>query len=193
MSQSLVLAYQRSYLGNRHAAQMMHEDNMAVQLSAQICGCVPSSACLCTSKSSIIPVLQWLQKQLYTLTQAREIAHSADGMQTQATLQSVHSAFLMGPKERAVYLRRPLPKGRHAAEQSGEEEAGTVAGTNAAALRAWLRQVSNHVHNQCTCVATFSVFILLFIMPTHRVFVQTCRTQQCCSTAGLHHYCFMFN
>lgn len=47
----------------------------------------------------------------------------------------------MGPKERAVYLRRPLPKGRHAAEQSGEEEAGTVAGTNAAALRAWLRQV----------------------------------------------------
>lgn len=48
----------------------------------------------------------------------------------------------MGPKERAVYLRRPLPKGRHAAEQSGEEEAGTVAGTNAAALRAWLRQVS---------------------------------------------------
>jgi len=70
MSQSLVLAYQRSYLSNRHAAQMMHEDNMAVQLSAQICGCVPSSACLCTSKSSIIPVLQWLQKQLYTLTQA---------------------------------------------------------------------------------------------------------------------------
>ena len=41
-----------------------------------------------------------------------------------------------------MYLRRPLPKGRHAAEQSGEEEAGTVAGTNAAALRAWTRQVS---------------------------------------------------
>ena len=79
-------------------------------------------------------------------------------MQTQATLQSVHSAFLMGPKERAVYLRRPLPKGRHAAEQSGEEEAGTVAGTNAAALRAWLRQVSNHVHNQCTCSSLFCLY-----------------------------------
>ncbi len=80
------------------------------------------------------------------------LSWQADGMQIQATLQSVHSAFLMGPKERAVYLRRPLPKGRHAAEQSGEEEAGTVAGTNAAALRAWLRQVSKHAHNQTALV-----------------------------------------
>lgn len=62
-------------------------------------------------------------------------------MQTLASLQSVRSAFGMGPKERAVYLRRPVPKGRQVVEQSGEEEAGTVAGTNAAALRAWLRQV----------------------------------------------------
>ena len=61
----------------------------------------------------------------------------------QAALQSVHSAFVMGPKERAVYLRKPVPKGPHAAEQSGEEEAGTLAGTNAAALRAWLRQVAS--------------------------------------------------
>ena len=67
---------------------------------------------------------------------------SADGMQTLASLQSVRSAFGMGPKERAVYLRRPVPKGRQVVEQSGEEEAGTVAGTNAAALRAWLRQVA---------------------------------------------------
>ena len=63
-------------------------------------------------------------------------------MQTLASLQSVRSAFGMGPKERAVYLRRPVPKGRQVVEQSGEEEAGTVAGTNAAALRAWLRQVT---------------------------------------------------
>ena len=93
-----------------------------------------------------------LHKHVYTLTLASQIQGVADGMQVQATLQSVHSAFLMGPKERAVYLRRPLPKGRHAAEQSGEEEAGTVAGTNAAALRAWLRQVSNHAHNQTAFV-----------------------------------------
>ena len=64
-------------------------------------------------------------------------------MQTLASLQSVRSAFGMGPKERAVYLRRPVPKGRQVVEQSGEEEAGTVAGTNAAALRAWLRQVGS--------------------------------------------------
>lgn len=51
----------------------------------------------------------------------------------------------MGPKERAVYLRKPIPKGRHAAEQSGEEEAGTLAGTNAAALRAWIRQVGQNL------------------------------------------------
>ncbi len=93
-----------------------------------------------------------LQNQLHTINLATYIQDVADGMQTQATLQSVHSAFLMGPKERAVYLRRPLPKGRHAAELSGEEEAGTVAGTNAAALRAWLRQVSNHAHNQTALV-----------------------------------------
>lgn len=74
--------------------------------------------------------------------------------QTQATLQSVHSAFLMGPKERAVYLRRPLPKGRHAAEQSGEEEAGTVAGTNAAALRAWLRQIRESIYQSLGLMST---------------------------------------
>ena len=65
-------------------------------------------------------------------------------LQMQSALQSVHSAFVMGPKERAVYLRKPVPKGPHAAEQSGEEEAGTLAGTNAAALRAWLRQVNHN-------------------------------------------------
>lgn len=67
------------------------------------------------------------------------------GVQTLASLQSVRSAFLMGPKERAVYLRRPVPRGRQVVEQSGEEEAATVAGTNAAALRAWLRQVRHAV------------------------------------------------
>ena len=70
----------------------------------------------------------------------------------QSALQSLHGAFVMGPKERAVYLRKPVPKGRHAAEQSGEEEAGTLAGTNAAALRSWLRQVRScepiHVHHR---------------------------------------------
>lgn len=64
-------------------------------------------------------------------------------LQMQSALQSLHGAFEMGPKERAVYLRKPVPKGRHAAEQAGEEEAGTLAGTNAAALRAWIRQVSS--------------------------------------------------
>jgi len=119
---------------------------VAVSSAALVCAhpsCNPQSFLYCNGyKSSFTPLPK----------------HSADGMQTQATLQSVHSAFLMGPKERAVYLRRPLPKGRHAAEQSGEEEAGTVAGTNAAALRAWLRQVSNHVHNQCTCSSLFCLY-----------------------------------
>ena len=68
------------------------------------------------------------------------------GMQALASLQSVRSAFVMGPKERAVYLRRPVPRGRQVVEQSGEEEAATVAGTNAAALRAWLRQVGQPHH-----------------------------------------------
>lgn len=71
-----------------------------------------------------------------------QVAKQAWWLQMQSALQSVHSAFVMGPKERAVYLRKPVPKGPHAAEQSGEEEAGTLAGTNAAALRSWLRQVS---------------------------------------------------
>lgn len=64
-------------------------------------------------------------------------------VQTLASLQSVRSAFVMGPKERAVYLRRPVPKGRQVVEQTGEEEASGIAGTNAAALRAWLRQVGS--------------------------------------------------
>lgn len=74
------------------------------------------------------------------------------GMQTLASLQGVRSAFLMGPKERAVYLRRPVPRGRQVVEQSGEEEAATVAGTNAAALRAWLRQVG-HAHQPMALIA----------------------------------------
>ena len=86
---------------------------------------------------NVCPVVCVATSQLLVLMPAVKCC-----MQIQAGLQSVHSAFLMGPKERAVYLRRPLPKGRHAAEQCGEEEAGTVAGTNAAALRAWLRQVT---------------------------------------------------
>lgn len=134
----------------------MHEYDMAVQLSASSQhGYVPSSACLGSPNLQLFLCCNgMLQKQLHTLTLATQIQGVADGMQTQATLQSVHSAFLMGPKERAVYLRRPLPKGRHAAEQSGEEEAGTVAGTNAAALRAWLRQVSNHAHTQTALVCS---------------------------------------
>ena len=71
----------------------------------------------------------------------------------QLALQSLHGAFTMGPKERAVYLRKPVPKGRHAAEQSGEEEAGTLAGTNAAALRAWIRQVG--VRPVCLCSSIY--------------------------------------
>lgn len=81
-------------------------------------------------------------------------------MQTLASLQSVRSAFGMGPKERAVYLRRPVPKGRQVVEQSGEEEAGTVAGTNAAALRAWLRQV--------VMPAVFSIILALAVCHTSK-------------------------
>ena len=79
-------------------------------------------------------------------------------MQTLASLQSVRSAFGMGPKERAVYLRRPVPKGRQVVEQSGEEEAGTVAGTNAAALRAWLRQVAISAVFSFILVLSLSIF-----------------------------------
>ncbi len=69
MLKSLVFAYQRSHLSNKHAAQMMHEYDMAAQLSAQSQrGCVLSSACLWTSKlQSFLHCNGMLQKQLHTL------------------------------------------------------------------------------------------------------------------------------
>lgn len=105
------------------------------------------------------PMNDHVDWMLPTLLRVCACLHAVWTPQTQAALQAVHSAFLMGPKERAVYLRKPLPKGRHAAEQSGEEEAGTVAGTNAAALRAWLRQVRESMYQSlgllCSSVSRF--------------------------------------
>lgn len=96
-----------------------------------------ASPCLCSLTSQALDQLLSVQRSSANCVML--------GMQTLASLQGVRSAFLMGPKERAVYLRRPVPRGRQVVEQSGEEEAATVAGTNAAALRAWLRQVG-HAH-----------------------------------------------
>lgn len=105
------------------------------------------------------PLTEHVDWMLPTLLRVCTCLHAVWTPETLASLQSVRSAFLMGPKERAVYLRRPVPRGRQVVEQSGEEEAATVAGTNAAALRAWLRQMRESVYQSlglmCTNVSAF--------------------------------------
>ncbi|KAL3150212.1 hypothetical protein ABBQ32_000071 [Trebouxia sp. C0010 RCD-2024] len=105
------------------------------------------------------PLTEHVDWMLPNLLRVCTCLHAVWTPQTLASLQGVRSAFLMGPKERAVYLRRPVPRGRQVVEQSGEEEAATVAGTNAAALRAWLRQVRESMYQSlglmCTNVSAF--------------------------------------
>ena len=59
--------------------------------------------------------------------------------QGRAAMAGAAKALEMGPKERAMYLRRrlgPEPQG------GPEEEASTIAGPTPGALRTWLRQVT---------------------------------------------------
>lgn len=62
-------------------------------------------------------------------------------MQGAALLQEAAPAVQMGPRERAIYLRQ-LTKGRQTGDVAIlEEEGATIAGSNVAALRSWLRVV----------------------------------------------------
>ena len=56
-------------------------------------------------------------------------------MQVQSALQPLAAAFGIGPRERAALLKRSVSK------EEAEEEAVTLGGTSAAALRSWLRLV----------------------------------------------------
>lgn len=58
-------------------------------------------------------------------------------MQGRDTLARVGNALEMGPIERALYLK----KSKSTAVQSEEEVVSTLAGSNPAGLRSWLRQV----------------------------------------------------
>ena len=57
-------------------------------------------------------------------------------MQVQLTMQQVADAIGLGPRDRALLLKRSVAK------EEADDEAVTIGRTNAAALRFWLRMVS---------------------------------------------------
>jgi hypothetical protein len=62
-------------------------------------------------------------------------------LQSRAVLQPVRSALDIGPKEKALYLKKSV---KGAPAQAGEPDSTTLGGNIPASLRSWLRQVDAH-------------------------------------------------
>lgn len=60
-------------------------------------------------------------------------------MQSRAALAAASSALDIGPKEKALYLKKSV---KDAPAQAGESDSTTIGGNSQASLRSWLRQVS---------------------------------------------------
>ncbi|KAK9829960.1 hypothetical protein WJX72_008872 [[Myrmecia] bisecta] len=130
--------------GGEHRWALYHQAHLVEKVTKRL----PSSAAQpkgatanggSTGWHALTAHLDWI---LPSLLQICRCIHALWTPQMRARLQPINSAFEMGPKERAVYLKQPLGKN----VPTGEEEAETVADSNPAGLRAWLRQLRESVY-----------------------------------------------
>ncbi|KAK9825813.1 hypothetical protein WJX74_009906 [Apatococcus lobatus] len=115
-----------------HEAQLQPNGDASSACSAAANGAQALQSHLAWAASAMLRLLQCL--------------HSLWLPQVQSALQPLASAFGIGPRERASLLKRSVSK------EEAEEEAVTLGGTSAAALRSWLRMMRELLYHGLGCM-----------------------------------------